>query len=93
MDPHPFEILEKKIDQLLNLVNALKRENQELRQKNAEIKHILEEKENKFIGLENELEKYRNAQLEVAEYKDKQDRVKNKVEKLIEKLKEFEALE
>jgi hypothetical protein len=93
MDINAFELLEKKIDLLLELQHRLKKENQELRQMNAELKRIVEEKEKQLLSSKGEIEKYQAMQLEISQYKDKQDRVKAKVERLIDKMKEFESLE
>lgn len=93
MDKQSFDILEKKIDQLLIAFKQLKEKNQGLQQKNLELETMINEKDNQLITLKSELEKYQNAQLEIVDFKNKQDRVKNKVETLLEKLKEFEALE
>jgi uncharacterized membrane protein YccC len=93
MDINAFELLEKKIDLLLELLHRLKQENEEFRQQIAELRHIVEEKEKQLLASKNEVEKYQAMQLEIAQYKDKQDRVKAKVERLIDKMKEFESLE
>ena len=93
MDINAFELLEKKIDLLLELLHRLKQENEEFRKQNAELRHIVEEKEKQLLASKNEVEKYQAMQLEIAQYKDKQDRVKAKVERLIDKMKEFESLE
>ena len=93
MDINAFELLEKKIDLLLELLHRLKQENEEFRKQNAELRHIVEEKEKQLLASKNEVEKYQAMQLEISQYKDKQDRVKAKVERLIDKMKEFESLE
>lgn len=93
MELNAFELLEKKIDLLFELLHRLKHENQELRQQNSELKRAVEEKEKLLLVSKNEVEKYQTMQHEIAQYKDKQDRVKAKVERLIEKMKEFESLE
>lgn len=93
METQAFDVLEKKIDQLLFALKQLKQKNQDLNQKNLELKAIVSEKDKQLLSMKNEVEKYQQSQLEMVEFKNKQDRVKNKVETLLEKLKEFEALE
>jgi len=93
MNNQSFDILEKKIDQLLIALKQLKKNNQELQQQNLELQTVIGEKDNQLLSLKNEVEKYHDAQMQMTEFQNKQDRVKDKVETLLEKLKEFEALE
>jgi len=93
MDSQVFDVLEKKIDYLINTLKKKQIECEELRKRNLELKTIIEEKDKRVMTLKNELESCQNTQLEVEEFKTKQNHVKNKIETLLEKLKEFEALE
>ena len=93
MDNETFEILEKKIDQLIQVSLKLKKENQDLKAKNQELVSSVAEKERKIQQLVQEAGRSQSMQSEIAEYKDKQGRIRNKVENLLEKLQEFEKLE
>ncbi len=93
MENETFEILEKKIDQLIQVLLKLKKENQDLKVKNQELVSSVAEKERKIQQLVQESERSQSMQSEIAGYKDKQDRIRNKVENLLEKLQEFEKLE
>ena len=93
MDNETFEILEKKIDQLIQVSLKLKKENQDLKVKNQELVSSVAEKERKIQQLVQQAEQSQSMQSEIAGYKDKQDRIRNKVENLLEKLQEFEKLE
>lgn len=93
MENQTFEILEKKIDQLIQVFLKLKKENQDLKVKNQELVSSVAEKERKIQQLVQEAERSQSMQSEIAGYKDKQDRIRNKVENLLEKLQEFEKLE
>lgn len=88
-----FDVLETKIDQIIQWVGKLRKENQELKSKNQELTSIITEKEKKIQVLTEEAEQSRVVQNEIAGFQDKQQRIRTKVENLLEKLQEFEKLE
>jgi len=93
MEDMSFEILEEKINTILSKMDQLKVENHDLRQKNQELQAIIEEKEKKIQVLKSESKSYSNMQSNVQSYKEKHDRIRSKVENLLQKLKEFEDTE
>jgi hypothetical protein len=92
MDNQLFEQLEQKILQVLAVAARFKTENRELMQKNQELLSKLEEKERILLAVKEESERRKSAQTEMETYKEKQDRIRFKIENLLEKLKEFEEI-
>ena len=87
-----FDVLEEKINRIVKQVDSLKTENRELRMRIQELQSVLEEKERIIYSLKSEVDKSRGVQNEVETYKKNQDRIRTKVETLLEKLKEFEDI-
>ena len=92
MENQSFDILEEKINKILLLVEHLKKENLELKDKNQKLKDKCEEKEEKNRLLKEELEQHRYMKNEIEVHKEKEDRIRLKVETLLSKLKEFENI-
>jgi FtsZ-binding cell division protein ZapB len=92
MELNTFEELEKKIDQVLSLVDRLKMENEELKTRNMELQKRLEEKESIVHSLKEESEQYQEIKTEVTSFREKEDHIRSKVESLLQKLKEFEDM-
>lgn len=93
MENQSFELLEKKIDQILNTLNELKKQNTELKERNQELQSTISEKEGKLQELSKATEYSQAMQSEIADYKENQDRIRAKVEGLLDKLQEFEQLD
>ncbi len=93
MENQILEALEEKINRVLSLVDKLKTENLELKQRNHQLQILIDEKERTIQTLRQESVQYRDAQNEIESYKEKQDRIKSKVEALLQKLKEFEDIQ
>ena len=93
MDNQSFELLEKKIDQILAKLSELKKENTALKERNQELQSIISEKESKIQELSEATESSQSMQTEINDYKEKQDRIRIKVEGLLDKLQEFEQLD
>jgi len=92
MEDQNFEVLEEKINQVLSMLNRLKTENKELRQKNMELQANVDEKEKTIQTLKSESEHYLGMKTEIETYREKQDRIRTKIEALLQKLKEFEDI-
>jgi chromosome segregation ATPase len=90
MENQIFDVLEQKIVQVLGVVSRLKSQNQELARKNQELQSKLEEKERIILTCKEELEQRKKTQNDVDSYKEKQERIRFKIESLVEKLREFE---
>ncbi len=92
MENQIFDLLEQKIIQVLNMASHLKAENQELHLKNQQMQAKLEEKERILLTLREDAEQRKKVQDEIETYKGNQDRIRSKIENLIEKLREFEEI-
>jgi len=90
MEAQSFDLLEEKISNLIGMLNRLRIENQELKNQNQEMRLQLDDKEQLLSSLKNETDQLRNAKTDVEMYKQNQDRIANKVDSLLMKLKEFE---
>ncbi|MBN2031290.1 hypothetical protein JW824_13730 [bacterium] len=92
MEDQSFDILEKKINKILSLIEHLRKENTELKDENQKLQNNCEEKEEKILSLKEELEHHRHMKNEIEVCKEKEDRIRLKVETLLSKLKEFENI-
>ena len=92
MENQTFDVLEEKIIKILSMLDQLKNENQKLKQKNQELQALVKEREEDIQRLKTESESFDGMKIEIETYKEKQDRIRAKVEKLLEKLKEFEDI-
>lgn len=92
MDLQYFDVLEEKLNKIVVQMDNLKTENRELRMRIQEFQAVIEEKERVIYALKTEVDKSRNVQSEIETYKKNQDRIRAKVETLLEKLKEFETV-
>ncbi len=93
MEAQIFDILENKIDQALSMISQLTDENTALKQKVQELSQELQRREEQILTLEEESKKAKNMQVELDTYHEKQDRIRNKVETLLDKLREFEEIQ
>jgi len=93
MENQSFELLEEKIDQILRKLNELKKENVGLKERNQELQSIISDKESKLQELTTVSESSQSMQTEIADYKEKQDNIRLKVEGLLDKLQEFEQMD
>ena len=92
MDLQFFDVLEEKISRIIQRLGQLKGENRELRMRIQELQAVLEEKERAIYNLKTELDQTRGIQGEIENYRKNQDRIRSKVETLLEKLKDFEGI-
>lgn len=92
MENQSFDILEEKINKILSLIEHLQKENILLKDENQKFQQNCEEKEEKIKLLNQELERHSNMKNEIEICKEKEDRIRSKVETLLSKLKEFENI-
>jgi len=92
MDLQFFDMLEEKVSRMVQQLGQLKTENRELRMRNQELQAVLEDKERVVYTLRTELDQSRAVQGEIENYRKSQDRIRSKVETLLEKLKDFENI-
>ena len=70
MDSQAFEVLEKKINNVLSMLDRLKKEKEELLQKNQELQSLIKEKDDTIQTLKTEIERHNKAQIEVDTYRE-----------------------
>jgi peptidoglycan hydrolase CwlO-like protein len=87
-----FDVLEEKVNRIVDRIETLKGENRELRMRIQELQAVVEEKERIVYALKSEVDKSQGVQTEIENYRKNQDRIRSKVETLLEKLKEFEDI-
>ncbi len=92
MDLQFIDMLEEKVSRMVQQLGQLKTENRELRMRNQELQAVLEDKERAVYTLRTELDQSRTVQGEIENYRKSQDRIRSKVETLLEKLKDFENI-
>ena len=92
MENQPFELLEEKINKILTLIENLKKENTDLKIQNQNLQQRCKEKEENIKLLNEELNQHRTMKNEIEVCKEKEDRIRSKVETLLSKLKEFENI-
>lgn len=92
MEPNSFDLLEQKVTKLLQQCVQLKIENQQLKERNQTLQGMLNDKDAIIQQLNQDSEGVVGLKNEIETYKEKQDRIRNKVESLLEKLKEFEEI-
>ena len=93
MENQAFEVLEEKITKILSMLERMRRENEQLKQKNSELRTLLDEKEKIIQGFKNDAERYDNFKAEIKTHRESQDHIRARVESLLKKLKEFENIQ
>ena len=92
MENEALDNLENKINAVLSLVNTLRDENLELKNRNDALQRALKEKDEKIKTFQTETEQVHSMKTEVESYRNKHNRIREKVERLLDKLKEFEEV-
>lgn len=86
MDYQNIDILEDKINMAVELIARLKKENRELKQQNLEMKSQLEKDQETLQKLQAEYDALITQQSEIADFKTREAKVKDKVEGMLSKL-------
>jgi len=92
MENEQFELLEKKINQLLSMITRLRSENAQLVNKVQETQQQLQQKEKQIQSMQSDTANIGNMKNQIAVYQEKEDRIRSKVEVLLKKLDEFEEV-
>ena len=90
MDTQSLDVLEQKVNRIIYELNRCKKENLEMKHTINELTLAVNQKEKIVESLSEENMRLKDAQSDINSYRENQDRIKNKVESLLEKLKEFE---
>ena len=90
MENQQFELLESKINQLLSLIKRLRSENVQLVNNVQEIQQQLKQKEQQIQNIQSDSGNIDNMKNQISTYREKEDRIRSKVEVLLKKLDEFD---
>lgn len=85
-----LEILEAKINQALELIEKLRTENRELRHVNSELQSESESKDLIIQQLKEENQNLQHTKIESSIGKEKEEKIKNKVEHMLNRLEELQ---
>lgn len=88
-----LEILEQKVGRLLQQLQELRKEKQELSSRCRQLEKMVHEKDLIIQQLKQDSEGSLGMRSEIETYKEKQDRIRVKVESLLQRLKEFEDIQ
>lgn len=92
MDFQKFEILEDKINNAVNLIAQLRRENKELAQKNSDLEQKLALSEQALKEFQTKFEALEAKQEDFLKYKTREAQLKEKIESMLLKLNSIEPL-
>ncbi|MCI0512926.1 cell division protein ZapB [candidate division KSB1 bacterium] len=92
MDFQKFEILEDKINNAVNLITQLRRENQEFAQKNSDLEQKLARSEQALKEFQTKFEAFEAKQEDFLKYKTREAQLKEKIESMLLKLNSIEPL-
>lgn len=90
MEMEQLEILESKINQVIELIDKLKLENQELRHSNRELHTESESKDLIIQQLKKENQNLQQTRTESKLETEKEEKIKNKVEQMLSRLDELQ---
>jgi len=90
MDIQQFDVLEKKITQLVAAISQLKSENGELRHRIREMEALQQRTEEQLRNSQEMLEKLKGSQGESMAYKEREEKIKSKIEHMLAKLEELQ---
>jgi FtsZ-binding cell division protein ZapB len=85
-----FEVLEKKVNEAVETINKLKKQNKDLEEQNNRLKNELEGKDKEIENLKFNNKRIQELETELNEHKEKERLVKEKVEALVTKLDNLE---
>ncbi len=90
MELQQLDVLESKINQAIKLIDELKLEKQELLKTNQELRSDCESKEQLIQQLKEENQNFKQIHHESSLGKEKEDKIKNKVEEMLSRLDELQ---
>ena len=90
MDIQQFDALEKKVTQLIGLIGKLKTENSDLRRRLLEAESIQKHTDEQLRQAREALEKVRGNQDEANSFKEREEKIRSKVEQMLAKLEELQ---
>jgi hypothetical protein len=90
MDLQQFDLLEKRVTQLISLVSKLKAENLDLRRRLQETEALQEQTDEQLRHAREAVEKLRGNQEDAISFKEREEKIRSKVEQMLAKLEELQ---
>jgi len=87
-----IERLEEKINQIILQMKSLKEKNDVLISENAELKSMLDDRNKLIQNLETQLSQMKQQTLETDLFRENEEKVKEKISSMLEKLDQLEAI-
>jgi len=90
MDLQQFEALENRISQAIQTIQVLKTENKDLRQRLTTLEQQHREKDEQFVRLQAEMSNVHERSEETRQLREREEKIRNKVEDMLAKLEELQ---
>ena len=90
MDLQQFEALENRISQAIKIIQSLKNENKELRQRLTSLEQQHRDKDEQFARLQAELGNIHERSEETRQLREREEKIRSKVEDMLAKLEELQ---
>lgn len=90
MDIQQFEVLEKRVTQLVAIVSRLREENLDLRRQLRDAEALKQQAEEELRLSRETVEKLRGNQEEAISYKEREEKIRSKIESMLAKLEELQ---
>ena len=90
MDLHQFDILEKKITQSVSLISTLRSENLDLRRRLQEAEALQQQTAAQLRQAHETIAQIRGNQDEAVSFKEREEKIRSKVEQMLAKLEELQ---
>jgi len=90
MDLQQFDVLEKKITQLISAMSKLKSENLDLRRRLQEMEALQAQSDEQLRQARESIEKMRSNHDEAISFKEREEKIRSKIEHMLTKLEELQ---
>lgn len=87
-----IELLEEKINQIVQHLKLLKDKNQELEQENLEMKSVLEDRDKLIESFESKIDQLKQQSQDSSNFQEVESKIKDKISGMLEKLDQFESM-
>lgn len=87
-----IELLEEKINQIVQQLKLLKDKNQELEQENLEMKSVLEDRDKLIESFESKIDQLKQQAQDSSNFQEVESKIKDKISGMLEKLDQFESM-
>lgn len=87
-----IELLEEKINQIVQHLKLLKDKNQELEQENLEMKSVLEDRDKLIESFESKIDQLKQQAQDSSNFQEVESKIKDKISGMLEKLDQFESM-